>query len=60
MLPRDDIRRIRVEHAIELLEIGMPIGEIAERCGFTNAGYFSHVFREATGMLPSTYIISKI
>ena len=60
MLPREYIRRIRIEHAMELLGIGLPIGEIAERCGFANAGYFSHVFRVTTGMLPSTYIISKI
>ena len=46
----------RLEKAKKLLnQYGMKITEIAEKCGYTNANYFSKVFREATGMTPVEY-----
>jgi len=46
----------RLERAKMLLgQCGMKITEIAEKCGYTNANYFSKVFREATGMTPVEY-----
>ena len=33
----------------------MKITEIAEKCGYANANYFSKVFREGTGMTPLEY-----
>lgn len=38
-----------------LLETDGSIGEIAERCGFRDSGYFSTVFRRAEGMSPVSY-----
>jgi AraC-like DNA-binding protein len=44
----------RVEHGIELLEeTGLPIGEIARRCGFTTSHHFSRKVRDATGASPT-------
>lgn len=46
----------RLEKAKKLLEQDyMKITEIAEKCGYANANYFSKVFREGTGMTPLEY-----
>lgn len=46
----------RLEKAKKLLEQDyMKITEIAEKCGYANANYFSKVFREAMGMTPVEY-----
>ena len=46
----------RMEKAKKLLEQDyMKITEIAEKCGYANANYFSKVFREGTGMTPLEY-----
>ena len=45
---------LRVHYAKSLLEDSdLQIGEIAYRCGFENAGHFSRVFRQHTGMTPT-------
>lgn len=54
--PRDEIIRVRLQHARRLLsgtDLGMSL--IAERCGFGNAERFSVVFRQAEGCPPSSY-----
>jgi len=49
------IRR-RVEAAMVLLaSTDLPMGEIAARCGFGSAAYFSEIFRRETGMRPTEY-----
>lgn len=49
------IRR-RAEAAMMLLaSTDLPMGEIAQRCGFGSAAYFSEIFRRETGMRPSEY-----
>ena len=46
----------RLEKAKRLLEEDyMKITEIAEKCGYANANYFSKVFREGMGMTPMEY-----
>lgn len=46
----------RLDMAKKLLEQEYEkITEIAEKCGYANANYFSKVFREATGMSPAEY-----
>ncbi len=43
----------RVARGIELLEsTGLPVGIIAERCGFQTSYHFSRRVREATGLAP--------
>ena len=38
-----------------LLEGSLPICEIAERCGYTNAYYFTNAFRKQTGKNPGAF-----
>lgn len=38
-----------------LAHTGLSIGEIADRCGFSNAFHFSRKFRQAHGMSPRTW-----
>lgn len=54
--PNQYITRLRVEKGQKLLrESGLPMGEIAWRCGFADQNYFSRTFRKATGLTPSRY-----
>lgn len=46
----------RMEKAKELLENGTgSIGTVCEQVGISNQSYFSHLFKEYTGKLPSEY-----
>lgn len=46
----------RMERAKELLENGTgSIGSVCEQVGISNQSYFSHLFKEYTGKLPSEY-----
>lgn len=48
--------RRRMERAKELLESGIgSIGTVCEQVGIGNQSYFSHLFKEYTGKLPSEY-----
>ena len=52
----DFIREFRIGKAKELLiRSHMKIFEIAERIGYSDAKYFSRVFKEYTGQLPADY-----
>jgi two-component system, response regulator YesN len=49
-------RFLRIEKAKEYLQYsGQPIHAIADLIGYADEKYFSRVFREETGMLPSEY-----
>lgn len=46
----------RIGKAKKLLEEGREkIGDIAEMCGFANANYFAHIFKETEGITPQEY-----
>ena len=48
------LERIRMDRARELLErTGASVGEIAERCGYSDVGYFSKRFHKTYGASPS-------
>ncbi len=50
------VNLVRCEHAKRLLaENNMRIGEIGRTCGFENQSYFTRLFRNSVGMLPSEY-----
>lgn len=53
----DYLIQVRIQKAKELLNFssGSSIGEIAERVGFNDTGYFSKVFKKATGFSPYNY-----
>ena len=38
-----------------LAQTELPVGEIVERCGFSDSSNFSRTFREQTGMSPSEF-----
>lgn len=50
------IRKFRIEKAKKLLlGTDMKLYEVAEQAGYTDAKYFSRVFKAETGMLPAEY-----
>jgi LacI family transcriptional regulator len=51
-----EIRRVRIEHAKELLAaLDLPIGQVALTAGFNDIYYFSTAFKRATGLTPSAW-----
>ena len=57
--PVDYINYIRIDNAKKLLRSDMlTLSEIAEECGFSNAYYFSRVFKMKTNMTPREYLNS--
>ncbi len=55
--PVDCIRTIRLKKAVQLLEKSqLSIASVAYEVGFNNPTYFSKVFKEEYGMLPSEYV----
>lgn len=49
------VEALRLERARGLLarEPGLPVAEVAARCGFADAGYFARVFRRRLGAAPA-------
>lgn len=55
--PKQFHTRCRIEQARRLLkEQRLPVAETAIQVGFTDARYFSRVFRQMTGVPPSRYV----
>lgn len=54
--PLEYIVAIRLQRAGELLEFSdLPVGEIAQKCGFSTLYYFSRCFRSHKKMTPTAY-----
>ncbi len=50
------VQELRIHEAEKLLaETSVPVNEIALRVGYDNFSYFSHIFRERTGLTPNEY-----
>ena len=48
------INKIRINQAFEIIRTeNLPIGDVALNCGYTDAFYFSRVFKKYIGMSPS-------
>ncbi len=61
MSPVRFVTKMRIDYAKELLVTNRrSISEIAEMCGFSNAYYFSNVFKKQTGFSPSQYPVDYI
>lgn len=52
----DYINRTRVQHAVQLLDqTALSMQQIAEKCGFADANYFTRIFRKLNGSSPNDY-----
>ena len=51
------VLQIRLKHALQLLEHkpDMPVADVASKCGFEDAAYFSRIFKNVYQMTPSQY-----
>lgn len=56
------VRQLRLEFACrQLITSGMPLSEVALRCGFSDQSHFTRTFKRHTGMSPSQFrkLLSK-
>lgn len=54
--PQDYLLDTRMRNAVNFLRnSGLSIAETASKCGFSDSGYFSRVFKKRFGVLPSRY-----
>ena len=50
------VQRLRVERAsVLLIDVEMPLADIAYECGFSDQSHFSRVFKRRTGFTPGAY-----
>ena len=55
MTCKELITRMKMEHAQDLLRHSrMPIGDVAQKCGYDSFAYFSKVYKDTFGETPST------
>ena len=53
---REYLIHYRIRQACELLlNSGLTVTEIADRCGFSDSNYFGDAFKKATGLSPREY-----
>lgn len=56
MTPFEYIRKLRINHAIELLSATtLSVAEIAQSCGFSDSAHLIKIFKEDTGLTPAKY-----
>lgn len=46
---------LKLKESARLLKLGMPIGEISDKMGFSSQNYFSYVFKKEYSLTPSEY-----
>ncbi len=51
----DYISLSRIDKSLPMLADGLPISEIAQRCGFSSPSYYIHCFRQRKGCTPMKY-----
>jgi AraC family transcriptional regulator len=60
MPPAEFVNQLRIKLAVRLLQTEkLSIKEIADRCGFGSASYFSKVFRKYQGISPGDFRLSS-
>lgn len=58
--PGKYLSKIRIQKAVELLQnTDLPLNEIAEKIGYSNANYFIKVFRSYLGMPPGAFRLAR-
>lgn len=53
------LNRLRISHAVSIIDSATPIAEIAMQCGFSDPLYFSKVFKKAMCISPSEYVKTR-
>ncbi len=54
--PIEDLIRVRIDQAKTMLSnSALPVGAVAEACGFASVFYFCRVFRQRVGMSPGVF-----
>jgi PAS domain S-box-containing protein len=53
--PKRYLMKLRFEAALELLERGLPVVEVAHACGYSDQSAFARSFRQNVGVSPSAY-----
>ena len=59
--PTEFLTKVRISHACHLIDIyktTLSLGEIAEKCGYTDYTYFSRKFKQIMRMSPREYMIT--
>lgn len=51
----DYARRVRIERAIEAIDAGGALADVAIACGFADQSHFTRTFRRVTGTTPSAH-----
>ena len=54
--PKEVISRLRVERAKELILRGVPLPEVARRCGFAHQSHLTMRFKMETGIPPKRWL----
>ena len=55
------LNSVRMKHACSLMAYSaLPMGEIAEKCGFSDVKYFGKVFKNVVGISPARYRTSHV
>jgi AraC family transcriptional regulator len=54
--PLQMVARLQIELAKKLLRRGVPLREIAERCGYSHQSHMTVRFRQATGTTPTRWL----
>lgn len=61
MTPQDLMREARIKRACQLLrQTEKTVSEVAYACGFTDPKYFSRIFKQSTGQVPTEYRTGSI
>ena len=51
----DHLRKYRLNQAAQMMDTGLPIGDICEKSGFGSASYFAKYFKAEFGISPKSY-----
>lgn len=55
----DYFNNIKINHAKQLLSMGISVKECAKKTGFPEQNYFSNVFKKFTGLSPKNWLASQ-
>lgn len=55
LTPMQYLQKVRIDHAVVLLDEGRQIADVAASCGYADHSAFTRQFKAATGMTPSAF-----